>query len=145
MSLTWGTDFHFLRPFEVHTSPNFTEVTPPRDRGISKHICFWHFKIVVFKFSCKTSKHSKNSAMLNCIYRIPRRTLNAVLFAACFCYKTSLIALVVTDCPSILIQSYCNFGMPSNPNSIREHHLSLQRSADSFPTKAFGFKSFCYN
>ena len=46
--------------------------------------------------------------MLNCIYRMPRRMLNIVLFAACFSYKTSLIALVATDCPSILIQSYCN-------------------------------------
>ena len=47
--------------------------------------------------------------MRNCIYRIPRGMLIIVLFAACFCYKTTLIALVVTDCPSVLIQSYWNF------------------------------------
>ena len=38
-----------------------------------------------------------------------RRMLNVILFAACFSYRTSLIALVATDCPCVLIQSYWKF------------------------------------
>ena len=83
--------------------------------------------------------------VLNCICCIPRRMLNTVLFAACFSYKISLVALVATDCPYVLIQSYCNLFMPSNPRSIREHHLSLQGIAGCFPTKTSRFKSFWYN
>ena len=37
--------------------------------------------------------------------------LSAILFAACFSNKTSLIALVATDCPSLLNQSHWNFFM----------------------------------
>ena len=37
--------------------------------------------------------------------------LSAILFAACFSNKTSLIALVATECPSLLNQSHWNFFM----------------------------------
>ena len=69
--------------------------------------------------------------------------LNTVLFAAGFSYKTSLIALVATDCPSVLIESL-QFFMPSNPSSIREYHLSLQFKDPPvvFPQRLFVLSRF---
>ena len=100
------------------------------------HICFWHFK-----FSC--SKHSKNTAMLNCIYRIPNVKYR---FARCLLFlqdqfDSSSCQLLSVCIDSELLQLF----MPSNSSSIREYHLSLQGSAGCFPTETFRFKSFCYS
>ena len=70
--------------------------------------------------------------------------LNTVLLTLCASYKTSLIALVAKTVhlnDSELLQLL----MPSNPSSMREHHLSLQGSAGRFPAKTFHFRLFCYN
>ena len=82
--------------------------TPPRGRVIRKHICFWHFKL-----SCKTSKHSKKSAMLtelhlqhtkeNVKYRFVRLPVLFLQdqFDSSSCHWLSIC--------NVLIQSYCNF------------------------------------
>ena len=80
--------------------------------------------------------------MLNCIYSTPRRMLNTVLFAACFSYKTSLIALVATDCLSVLIQQFFCQVIQAQYVSIIYH---FKDPPVVFPKRLFVLSRFHYN